>query len=337
MTERPDLLEGAIAPESNTVLYGHSAAERFLADAYRMGRLHHALLLEGPEGIGKATLAFRLANHIISHPDPAQAPEDIGDPHPDSPVSHQLAAGASHNLMHLRRPQDEKTGKLKSVITVDEVRRLGRFFQQTAGSDNWRIAVIDTADDLNRNAANALLKMLEEPPRHALFLVLSHVPGRLLPTIRSRCMRLALQPLNRDDLASAMMHLKVRFDLESGYDATEGSVARALVMANYGGVDIATLFDGIMQSGAIDDRATIHKLAQTLSAKDREIAYHFFIDHVISHLQQRARRLAAEGKAAEAAAQAERVSAVSEHFDRAETYNLDRFQTVVTLFSVIFD
>lgn len=337
MSDRPDLLDGAVAPEASTALFGHAEAERFLAESYRQGRLHHAILIEGPEGIGKATLAFRFANHVISYPEPQSAPEAIADPDPASPVSRQIASGASHNLIHLRRPFDEKTGKIRSVITVDEVRRVGHFFAQTSGSGNWRVAIVDPADDLNRNAANALLKILEEPPRNSLFLVISHAPGRLLPTIRSRCMSLPLSPLGPADLAHALGYLKVRFDVDSGYAATEGSVSRALVMANYGGGEIAEVFDSLMERSAIEDRATIHKLAQTLSAKDRDIAYHFFVDHVIDHVRRRAGRLAAEGRGREAALQAERAGRVAAHFERAETYNLDRGQTVINLFSVLFD
>ncbi len=147
--------------------------------------MHHAILIEGAEGIGKATLAYRFAHHVLTHPDPLVAPDQIADPDLDDPVGRQISSGASHHVLHLARPVDEKTGKAKSVITVDEVRRAGKFFGQTSGTGNWRVAIIDPADDLNRNAANAILKILEEPPKRSLFLVLSHTPGRLLPTIRS--------------------------------------------------------------------------------------------------------------------------------------------------------
>ena len=154
--EQPGLLEGAIPPERNTVLYGHDPAQDFLANAYRSGRMHHAILIEGAEGIGKATLAYRFAHHVLTHPDPLSAPDRIADPDLDDPIGRQISSGASHNVLHLARPVDEKTGKAKSVITVDEVRRAGKFFGQTSGTGNWRVAIIDPADDLNRNAANAI-------------------------------------------------------------------------------------------------------------------------------------------------------------------------------------
>ncbi|MGE8585728.1 MAG: DNA polymerase III subunit delta', partial [Agrobacterium tumefaciens] len=134
MSEVQGVLDGAIAPQQNTKLFGHGEAEAFLAQSYRSGKGHHAILIEGPEGIGKATLAFRFANHVLTHPDPATAPDFLADPDTESLVSRQITSGASHNLLHLTRPADEKTGRVKSAITVDEVRRAGHFFSQTSGT-----------------------------------------------------------------------------------------------------------------------------------------------------------------------------------------------------------
>ena len=241
MSEVQGVLDGAIAPQQNTRLFGHEEAEAFLAQSYRSGKGHHAILIEGPEGIGKATLAFRFANHVLTHPDPASAPDFIADPDPQSLVSRQITAGASHNLLHLTRPVDEKTGRVKSAITVDEVRRAGHFFSQTSGTGNWRIVIIDPADDLNRNAANAILKILEEPPKRAMFLVLSHAPGKLLPTIRSRCMPLRLLPLSDAAMVQALNQLGISPEGEKRdalLAASKGSVAQALKLMNYGGSDI---------------------------------------------------------------------------------------------------
>jgi len=338
MVDHPSLLDGAIPPEANPVLFGHDSAQDFLATAYRSGRLHHAILIEGPEGIGKATLAFRFANHVLSHPDPAMAPERIADPDPAAPVSRQIASGASHNVLHINRPVDEKTGKMKTVITVDAVRKAGKFFGQTSGTGNWRIAIVDPADDLNRNAANAILKILEEPPKRSVFLVLSHAPGRLLPTIRSRCLTVRLSPLGPPDLARALGRLKAPgADIARLAGLSEGSVARALVLANYGGADIAGAFDAILATGNANGRAAIHQLAETLAARDRDVAYQFFTTHVVDRLQAAAATLALQGKAAAANALAERASRASAHFATADAYNMDRKQTVLTLFSLLFD
>lgn len=335
--EQPGLLEGAIPPERNTVLFGHDPAQEFLASAYRSGRMHHAILIEGAEGIGKATLAYRFAHHVLTHPDPLTAPDHIADPDPDDPVGRQIAGGASHNLLHLARPVDEKTGKVKSVITVDEVRRSGKFFGQTSGTGNWRIAIIDPADDLNRNAANAILKILEEPPKRALFLVLSHTPGRLLPTIRSRCLSLRLQPLSARDLDRALGHLGAApGETDSIIRLSEGSVARALMLRNYGGAEIAEAFVDILERGSLDNREPIYKLAETLSARDRDVAYQFFTELAVDRVRLMARDAGCAGDLAEADRLARLSTALVDHFATAAAYNLDRKQTVLHVFSMFF-
>ncbi len=329
------VLDGAIAPQRNTNLFGHAHAEEFLARSYASGKGHHAILIEGPEGIGKATLAFRFANHVLSHPDPSQAPEHLSVPDPDSMVSRQIIAGASHNLLHLTRPVDEKTGKAKSAITVDEVRRAGHFFSQTSGSGNWRIVIIDPADDLNRNAANAILKILEEPPKRALFLVLSHAPGKLLPTIRSRCMPLRLQPLSDADLGAALSALGS--PLDGGRLAQEipalakGSVAQALKLMNYGGHDIIQAFDDVQKAQGAGARKAMHRLADVLSGKDNDVLFGFFIDHLTESLVDRARGAALAGDLAAADRAAKLSSEIGGRIGISQAYNLDRKQTILSI------
>lgn len=336
-TDRFDVLEGAVPPAENTKLFGHADAEHFLAQSYRSGKGHHAILIEGPAGVGKATLAFRFANHVLTHPEPSLAPAELADPDPRSIVSRQIASGASHNLLHLTRPVDDKTGKVKSAITVDEVRRAGKFFSQTSGTGNWRIVIVDPADDLNRNAANAILKILEEPPKRSLFLVLTHAPGKLLPTIRSRCLPLQLKPLAPDALRDAMTNLG--FDL-SGPEAQKaltlanGSVAEALKLINYGGLDIVEAFHAILfrfEREAPSVRRNMHKLADVLSAKDSETIFDFFSALVTSHVMGEARKAAAAGDIARAERFARLSTTIAERLSLAQAYNLDRKQTVLSI------
>jgi len=326
----PGLLDGAIAPSENTRLFGHADAESFLAHAYRSGKVHHAILIEGPEGIGKATLAFRFANHILGHPDPATAPETIADPDPASPVSRQIASGASHNLLHLTRPVDEKTGRVKQAITVDEVRRAGKFFAQTSGTGNWRIVIVDPADDLNRSAANAILKILEEPPKRSLFLVLSHAPGKLLPTIPPRCLPLKLEALDDAAMRAALSHL--------GLEATEkliasarGSVSQALKLVNYGGMDIIAAFDDVLSARGPAARKAMHKLADVLSGRDSETIYAFFLSHIGEHITDRARAAALAGDLNTADRLARLSANLGERVAISLGYNLDRKQTVLSI------
>ncbi len=330
--ERPGVLDGAIPPQDNTKLFGHQEAEAFLAQSYRSGKGHHAMLIEGPEGIGKATLAFRFANHVLSHPDPASAPETIGDPDPASVVSRQISGGASHNLLHLSRPVDDKTGKMKSAITVDEVRRAGKFFSQTSGTGNWRIVIIDPADDLNRSAANAILKILEEPPKRALFLVLSHAPGRLLPTIRSRCLPLKLAPLENEPLRWALENLGV--PPGQGNDvlsAAKGSVSEALKLLNYGGGEIIEAYRQVLSADGPAARKAMHRLADALSGKDSDTIFGFFLSHIGDDIIERARAAALDGSISTAERLARLHSETTERLNVSQAYNLDRKQTLITI------
>lgn len=336
--ERAGLLDGAIAPVSNVKLFGHEAAEEFLARSYRSGKGHHAVLIEGPEGIGKATLAFRFANHILRHPEPASAPETLSDPDPDHPVTRQLASGASHNLLHLHRPVDEKTGRVRSAITVDEVRKAGHFFSQTSGTGNWRIVIIDPADDLNRNAANAILKILEEPPKRAMFLVLSHAPGKLLPTIRSRCLPLRLHELSPEamDKALGQLGLAIPADRREAVLAlAKGSVARALKLVNYGGADILDAFDQMLAASGPSQRKMMFKIAEALSGKDSDVAFGFFTEHLGDHLAATARQLALAGDLSGAEHFARLSSTINQQLGIAAAYNLDRKQTMLDVLGAI--
>lgn len=334
------LLEGAIAPAANPNLFGHDSAQHYLAETYRSGKGHHAILLEGAEGIGKATLAFRFANHILHHPVATKAPQKLMVPDPDSPITRQMISGASHDLLHLQRPVDAKTGKVKTAITVDEVRRAGRFFSQTSGTGNWRIVVVDAADDLNRNAANAILKILEEPPRNAMFLLISHAPGRLLPTIRSRCLPLRLRPLDTGSLDAALQALGVSpgsTDIETLDRLAGGSVAQALKLLNYGGADIIAAYEEIMRSPGVPSRPLMHKLADALAKRENETIQDFFFDYLDTDIKQRARNAAMSGDLERAAGLADLAVAISASVGEARAFNLDQKQLLLDTLSGVQD
>ncbi|MCR9134491.1 MAG: DNA polymerase III subunit delta' [Alphaproteobacteria bacterium] len=341
MSADADILDGAVSPAENTRLFGHDTAIDFLSKAYRDGHMHHALLLEGPQGIGKATLAFRFARHVLKHPDPQDAPEEITDPDPNDPLARQITGGASHNLLHVTRPIDVKTGRAKTTITVDEVRRAGHFFSQTSGTGNWRIVVIDPADDMNRAAANAILKILEEPPKRSLFLIISHAPGKLLPTIRSRCMPLRLQPLQDDELRHGLSHLGLDTGvepatLETVINYSDGSLSTAILLLRYGGLDIAEAVERILQDDPLRSRPAIHALADTLTARDRETAYGFFTAYLMDRIMTMAQQDAMQGNLASSDKWARLSAQLNEKLTTARIYNLDRKQTVISLFSSFF-
>ena len=189
-------------------LTGHEGTEAAFEATRARGRLHHAWLLTGPEGAGKATFAYRAARRLLGAP--PDAAYGVLGASPDHPVSRQVIAHAHPDLIVLERLGPD--GKARKVIPVDEARQLSEFFSKSPASAPHRVAIVDAADDLNVNAANAILKTLEEPPAHGVLLMVSHSPGRLLPTIRSRCRRLAFQPLN---LEAAAAFVREREDISA--------------------------------------------------------------------------------------------------------------------------
>jgi DNA polymerase III subunit delta' len=204
-------------------------AEQAMLDAMGRNRLHHAWLLCGPEGIGKATFAYRAARRLLgAAPDPNHG---LLGARPDDPVSRQIIAHAHPDLMVLERVGED--GKPRKVIPVDDARRLPEFFSKAPGSAPWRVAIVDSVDDMNPNAANALLKTLEEPSERGILFLISHAPGGLLPTIRSRCRRLMFRPWPAEAVAA---FAQARADL-SDEDAlrlarmSKGSPGRALELA----------------------------------------------------------------------------------------------------------
>src|ERR1700734_3840826 len=196
----------AVHPRETTDLFGHREAETALLNAYRSGRIPHAWLIGGAQGIGKATLAYRMARFVLAHGDPLAANVQRADNlnvDANAPAARRIVAGAHGGLLVLQRTANDK-GVMRTVITVDETRETISFFGSTAAAEGGRGCIVDTVDDLNPNAANALLKPLEEPPRQSLFLLVSHAPGRVLPTILSRCRRLPLRPLAKADVIQAV-------------------------------------------------------------------------------------------------------------------------------------
>lgn len=263
----PDRLEGHPHPRETSHLVGQNAALAITARAIRSGRPPQAWLISGPPGIGKATLAYRVARYLLLCGASDRGPEDLSVPAKDG-VTLQVTAGAHPGLLSLKRPINEKTGKLRTELTVDEIRRLGGFFGMTSGAGGWRVAVVDTADDMNANAANALLKLLEEPPPRAMLLLLTNAPGRLLPTIRSRCQRLQLRPLSDDDLSKELAERLPNLgatERKALVQIAGGSLGLALQLSNGDGLELARDATKLIDGAASPDVPAIVALADRIN------------------------------------------------------------------------
>ncbi|GAA6157070.1 DNA polymerase III subunit delta' [Pyruvatibacter sp. HU-CL02332] len=356
---QPDQLEGFPHPRDTEMLYGHQPAEDALREAFMAGRLHHAWLITGPAGIGKATLAYRFARFLLKYGDPriveSAGIETLHIP-PEDEIFKRVSSRGHANVLTLRKPWNDKTKKYMTVLSVDEVRRTHDFFGMKAGEGGWRICIVDSADDMNTSSANALLKVLEEPPAQTIFLVLANHPGRLLPTIRSRCRTLPLKPLSHDQLLSAVHgHLghMADGDMEAVAKLAQGSVGRALLLAGGGGIELYREMHGVIASLPKPDVPAVHALAEKLARRGNDQAYEMFrellsdwlvrlvrqgaggpamIDEVIAGEADIMNRLAAGASLDRWVEVWENTARTAE---RAEALNLDRKQVVLGTFAAL--
>jgi DNA polymerase-3 subunit delta' len=269
-----DRAPGAPHPRETQHLFGQSSAEAAFLEAFNTGRMHHAWLISGPRGVGKATLAWRIARFLLSQPASGDAAGMFDDARPaattldighDTPVYRRSAQLAEPRLCLIRRAYDAKKGKHTAKISVEEVRKLNSFFHMSATDGGHRVVIVDSADEMNTASANALLKTLEEPPKHAVLLLISHQPSRLLPTIRSRCRALRLGPLNGEDVSRALD--AAGFDAAHQSDAlaelSAGSVGEALRLTNLDGMDAYSEVIALFATLPKLDRVRALKLAES--------------------------------------------------------------------------
>ena len=265
----PDLddSEGELPPRKTFALVGQGEALSRAARAIRSGRPPQAWLIAGPPGVGKATIAYRLARYLLKFGANDSGPVDLAVPEND-PVSVQVMSRAHPGLMVLRRGLNPNTGKPMTVLGVDEIRRLSGFFGMTSGAGGWRVAIVDTADDMNDNAANALLKVLEEPPSRSMLILLANAPGRLLPTIRSRCQRLDLRPLSQSEvdleLARRLPDLTAT-ERTSLAKLSGGSIGAALQLADADGLSLAADAERLIDQSGTPDAPAILALGERIA------------------------------------------------------------------------
>jgi len=352
-----DRLEGFPHPRATTRLFGHETAERALADAFASGRMHHGWLLSGPEGIGKATLAYRFARFVLADPasrDMLGGSLDIPD---DDPAARQVRALSHPGLLVVRRAYDTKTKRFPTTIAVDEVRRLKTFLGRTSDSGVWRVVIVDRADELNISAANALLKSLEEPPARTIFLLVSSAPGRLLATIRSRVRSLEMAPLSGTPLRQAATRaivvsgeeIEASAPAPSEWDRLErlagGSVRRLLSLHAARGLALFDRISALVSGLPKVDWAGVHAVGDEITSPAAEQRFELFFELLMDHLARLIRvraagdatsddwalaeRLIGEGRLATWASVWERVAA-----DKADAaaLNLDRKSLILETF-----
>jgi len=328
-------------PRSMSLLFGHAAAEQALLAAYRSGRVPHAFLLIGPKGIGKATLAYRFARFVFAHPDPDAADVAAATTlaiDAEHPVARRIGAQAQGDLLVLERTPNEK-GVLRQQIAVDDVRRTVSFFGSTAGEGGWRIVIVDAVDELNRSSANALLKVLEEPPRRALLLLVCHSAARVPATLRSRCRTVMLRALTEPEVAKAVAAATGAApddpDVAAAAAAAGGSVARALAMLDEDALALRRQALDLLDALPKLDAGALHALGDRLAGTDPQ-PLAALVDTINTWLAERLdREGGAQGEVGRMARLAEAWEGVNAAARDAETYNLERKPFVFSAFALL--
>lgn len=293
----PDQAPGSAHPREAFVLYGHEAQEHALAEALTGGRMHHAWLLGGPKGLGKASLAYRFARRLLGARQDGARPLDTA---PDDRVARKVAANAHPDIFVLRRTMGDR-GRYRREIVVDDARALGEFFSLMPAEGGWRVAIIDAADELNSNAANAILKTLEEPPPRAILLLVCHTPGATLATIRSRCRRLDLRALDDALVSEAVTRTTGKPPSDAILTLAAGRPGRAISLQASGAGDIADSVHRGMQDAKFKGAQALLSLAYERGGVDR---LDLTIDVAQDWLARHAREGVAEDRRQEALANA---------------------------------
>jgi DNA polymerase III subunit delta' len=356
---------GLLLPRQSNLCLGYETAERQLLTAFNEGRLPHAIILSGPEGIGKATFAFRLARFLLKQgagsadadPSlfgdalPAAKPENFNVATND-PVFTQAASGGHPDLLTIERLFDEKKGRLQSEVVIDEVRRVTPFLRLTASQAGWRIVIVDDADTMNRNSQNAILKILEEPPPNTLLILVAHRPGALTATIRSRCRLIAVQPPEPAIFGKLLRIAQPELSdtaINVLYAIGGGSTGQGLRLAREGGLEAVARFMTLLESWPNWNWLEIHQLADGISRPGQEESLRAFetiflwATEAMVRAKARGEKLPVplDGSAAVKIMNHYPLVALLEicenlriHFSMADEANLDKRQAVLGAFSI---
>lgn len=352
MTTADEMEEGAVpSPRKNPDLLGHQDAEGVLHDAYQSGRLAHAWIVGGPRGIGKATLAFRMARYLLAdRGNDLDAPglfgaEDIPPLpaslyiSPEDPIFRRVASGGHADLLTIERGFDEKRNRQRTEITVDEARQVSAFLSRTSAEGGWRVVIVDGVESMNSNAANALLKILEEPPRRAILMLVSHNPGRLLPTIRSRCRFLGMSPLSGEvmnDLLERYQPGLAAAEKAALHTMSRGSIGHALALIAGDGLTIHRDVTALLSDLPNVDVAGLHRLADKIG-RDRTGDLFGTVQEVLSNWLTERTRAQALTTVTGLDRWFEVWEKTQQMLRRADSLNLDRKQLILNTFFLIED
>jgi DNA polymerase-3 subunit delta' len=339
-----DRFEGTPHPRENVEFFGQATVERALVELWWSGQIPPACLIAGPPGIGKATLAWRLARFILSHPDPATnvrpVPATLFVP-PDHPVARQIVALSHPDVFLLRRTWNSKDQQLFHDIRVDDVRKAARMFRQSSGCGGFRICILDCAEDLNAESANALLKILEEPPPRSLFLIIAHKPDSVLPTIRSRCRKMTLRRLEATDISRIIEVIGPPWSDASDHErqaasaSARGSVHDALRRLGTSGTRVAPIIDDMLADLPGLDWHKVHALADRVARPDGAEDFDTLLIAALDWLHCRSRRECDAGQGGHierAFVYAGAWKAAAALTRRMTTFNLDKRSVVLSLF-----
>ncbi|MGO9007508.1 MAG: DNA polymerase III subunit delta' [Beijerinckiaceae bacterium] len=336
-----DRFEDAAHPRETFALVGHADVERDLLAAYRADRLPQAIIIAGPHGIGKATLAWRLSRFLLAHPDPisvaVQNATDLAVD-PNHPVARKLAAHAHGDLCLLRREWNEKSKRFFTEIRAEEVRSAVHLFHHAAGAGGYRICIVDCADDFNRHSGNALLKLIEEPPPRSLFLIVANKPGLVLPTLRSRCRIVLLKPLSTEEIVAVIGNLGGSWTqagpqaCRAAAERAKGSVPAALRLLAGRGLEQEEQLLSLLQALPEIDWRGVHALADRLATRESEADFQLMMTSVIDWIDETLRTEAGRG-AARLAALAQVWEKVGETARETEVLNLDKRALILSLFA----
>jgi DNA polymerase III subunit delta' len=338
----PDQLEGALHPREQLAFFGHREGEEAFIEGLRNARLHHAWLIGGPQGIGKSTLAYRVARTLLD-------PRRSNDPGlsslamaPDAAVARQVAAMSHPNLSVLRRTPATDKKASSSTIPVEAVRKALAMFGSTSADGGYRVCIVDSAEDLTISSANALLKVIEEPPPRSVFLIVSHAPQRVLPTIRSRCRRLLLRPLEDTHIRSIIRTLGSTWTeapehvVEQALQHGEGSARRTLELLDADKVtfieQITRLLDGLPKP----DAKQIYALAEALAKRDADDSYELTLETVQSWVSKRLHEQAGLGSS-RLAPLVEVCEKIGRSAREIDVFNLDRRPFILAMFDDLAD